>query len=73
MKNLREALKMFGSCQFGKKYKIAPIKPAISLPKTDNFNHVVSMDLTEFKMKNIWILRLIGNASHYSAAKLWIA
>ena len=57
-------------CQFCQKYKKPKLKPVVGLPKSENFNEVVVMDLKEVKKGKIWILHLIDSFSRYTATSL---
>lgn len=57
-------------CEFCQKYKPAPLKPAVGLPRANEFNQVVAMDLKDYKTNKIWILHVIDLATRFSAARL---
>ena len=58
------------NCEFCQTYKPAPLKPAVGLPRANEFNQVVAMDLKDYKTNKVWILHVIDLATRFSAARL---
>ena len=58
------------NCQFCQKYKQAKPKPIVGLPKSEQFNEVVVMDLKEVQKGKLWILHLIDSHTRYIATSL---
>ena len=57
-------------CEFCQKYRHPKPKPIVSLPKANDFNQVVTMDLKEIKKGEIWILHMVDCATRYTAAAI---
>ena len=53
-------------CELCQKYRKAPLRPVVSLPKGYRFNEVVAMDLKELTKIKSWILHLIDVGTRYS-------
>ena len=58
------------NCQFCQKYKQPKSKPVVGLPKSEQFNEVVVMDLKEVQKGKVWILHLIDSHTRYIATSL---
>ena len=56
------------ACEFCRKYKKPFLKPIVSLPAAEKFNHTVCMDLKELEKGKVWILHMIDAATRYTAA-----
>ena len=55
-------------CEFCMKYKKPKPKPIVAMPKAEEFNQVVSMDLKEVEKGKVWLLHLIDHGTRYTAA-----
>lgn len=63
---VQEVIKRCGICTL---YKKPPPRPAVSLPRSQDVNDVVAMDLHQL-MPNLWYLHMIDEYSRYSRATI---
>ena len=59
--------KVVSHCKICQKYKKTIPRPAVSLPKANDFNDTLAMDLHQLK-QNLWYLHLIDEFSRFSNA-----
>ena len=57
-------------CEVCKRYKKTPPRPRIAMAKANTANEVVSLDLSEFRDKNKYILYMCDEFSAYMKAKV---
>ena len=58
--------KCIETCKLCQKYRKAPLRPIVSIPRHHRFNDVVAMDLKELTKFKSWILHLIDVGTRYS-------
>ena len=61
---------MCDDCPICRKFKRTPLRPIVSMPLGDHFNHTVTLDLKEYIHNESWILHLIDSFTRYSAARI---